>query len=775
MYRCIDGVQLAVDFFGFSNGKGGEKKMKKSSLWNPKAGQKSKGTVWDRIVNSSTNSNTALSILRSGPQAKKGNQRQFENREARRNEIKKLHDMYDKEKKKISKPKKSTHRKPIRKQRPRVESKREYARSLEEQMRAKAASRISETEEEESESIYDLRPATYNSNIVKKEKESYGNFLKAQMEERRQREEREYSYDKEIAPRDVRDEEENSRQIKRVKQQQYAADLQEQIRLRTASRRQDISLQQETAMVAQQQQYIERLSPKSTDRSSKNEYANYLRQQMKEKEERVRREKLEKQQYDEQIERDAQHYYDTIQRRHLGGTGTQQQQQTTSSSTTPSDAIDVLVSGTTTIRPRRRAESSAVEENRRRQMGSTGFLFGGSRCRAESSPVEKNRSRQMGSQGVFGSSPTRVSSVSPTPCVSAVSPTPRVSDNNISHSSVEVNRRRQMGSSGVFGATSPTRVSNNNNNNTNPATSPKSPGNYGHRKLRGVEQEDALMREREKAIEMKRVLDAQIEEKRRRKEREKQLELEREREEMKRIERDRREMESNAKRQESVVGRRQQNRRNSYRADDPEQTDMYQHPVVSVTRQPTPPAPRATATFSQEPTATITQEPRRRLLSSTPPDEKTNYRSRENSEEHVSHLQRQMELQNQLISSLQEQLKMQSNVSDRNAEKLGSLLRDSQKRREREEEERKQAREFNLRESHFRESSTFQPVTPSSNFESPSYRNAKDKYWNRIQSNAKSTYGELDHLAESYTETEYDYGEYDDDNGPITVSGVPII
>ena len=105
-------------------------------------------------------------------------------------------------------------------------------------------------------------------------------------------------------------------------------------------------------------------------------------------------------------------------------------------------------------------------------------------------------------------------------------------------------------------------------------------------------------------------------------------------------------------------------------------------------------------------------------------------------------------------------------------------MRENEKREEKrkEEEEEKRRRQARDRyDNHFRESSTFQPVSPSNNFESPSYRNAKDKYWNRIQSNAKSTYDELDHLAESYTETEYDYGEYGDDDGPVTVSGVPII
>ena len=172
------------------------------------------------------------------------------------------------------------------------------------------------------------------------------------------------------------------------------------------------------------------------------------------------------------------------------------------------------------------------------------------------------------------------------------------------------------------------------------------------------------------------------------------------------------------------------------------------------------------------------EEERRQMYRSRENSEEQ-YRSRENSEEqHVNHLQRQMELQNQLISSLQEQLKIQSNVSERNAERLHNLLRESEKREEKrkEEEEEKRRRQARDRyDNHFRESSTFQPVSPSNNFESPSYRNAKDKYWNRIQSNAKSTYDELDHLAESYTETEYDYGEYGDDDGPVTVSGVPII
>ena len=165
------------------------------------------------------------------------------------------------------------------------------------------------------------------------------------------------------------------------------------------------------------------------------------------------------------MDREAQRYYDTMQRRQLEGTNNNNTQQ----STTTSDAIDVLVSGSTTIRPKRRAESSAVAENRRKQMGSTGFLFGTSRRRVESSQVEENRRRQMGSTGVFGGSQ---------------SPS--------HHSNVK--------------SMSPK------NNVTTPASSPRQ-GGYGHRKLRAVEQQDQLMREREKAMQMKQVLDAQIEEK----------------------------------------------------------------------------------------------------------------------------------------------------------------------------------------------------------------------------------------------------------------------
>ena len=36
--------------------------------------------------------------------------------------------------------------------------------------------------EEEAESLYDLRPSTYKSNIIMEEKQNYGNFLKAQIE-----------------------------------------------------------------------------------------------------------------------------------------------------------------------------------------------------------------------------------------------------------------------------------------------------------------------------------------------------------------------------------------------------------------------------------------------------------------------------------------------------------------------------------------------------------------------------------------------------------------
>ena len=168
----------------------------KSSLWKPKPGQKSKGTVWDRITKSSTNSNTALSILRSG--SKNGNERRFENREARRNELERLHEAYDSKKKNVtSKPANRKPKKDIRKKRPRVESKQEYAQSLQEQMRQRREmekNRLAEERrlvEEEAESLYDLRPSTYKSNIIMEEKQNYGDFLKAQIEEKRQRENRE--------------------------------------------------------------------------------------------------------------------------------------------------------------------------------------------------------------------------------------------------------------------------------------------------------------------------------------------------------------------------------------------------------------------------------------------------------------------------------------------------------------------------------------------------------------------------------------------------------
>ena len=62
-------------------------------------GQKSKGTVWDRITKSSTNSNTALSILRSG--SKSGKRRRFENRSSTK-AVERLHEAYDSKKKNVS-------------------------------------------------------------------------------------------------------------------------------------------------------------------------------------------------------------------------------------------------------------------------------------------------------------------------------------------------------------------------------------------------------------------------------------------------------------------------------------------------------------------------------------------------------------------------------------------------------------------------------------------------------------------------------------------------
>ena len=640
--------------------------------------------------------------------------------------------MYDDRKKKVSrKPVEKNIKKSIRKKRPRVESKQEYAQSLQEQMRQKRPaeeSRLVEKKRGGDESIYDLDSSAYKSNIVMEERESYGNFLKAQIEEKRQRENRERS--SEISRNDMSsDFVEESREMKREKQQQYAADLQEQIRIRAASRR-DFRVKETPIQQYQTEEahHIDRLSPKSTDRSSKNEYANYLRQQIEEKKKRDHQRKIEKQKYEERMDLEAQRYYDTMQRRQLEGTNHSPAEQQTTTTTTTSDAIDVLVSGSTTIMPRRRAESSAVEENRRKQMGSTGFLFGTSRRRAESSQVEENRKRQMGSSGIFGGGGAK--------------------SNNSYDNNSNNNNSRDMCSKNV----------------TSSPTNRHDGGGYGHRKLRAVEQEDELMREREKAMRMKQVLDAQIEEKRKRKEREKTLELEREQEEMRRIERDRREMENNTDRSRHTKKKIDSKVAVVVDYQQEENEKELSKKTFQFHSNDKDPRPR---TIRE-----VVSNERRSPIGSSRDD--MSYPSDKNGEEHVLHLQRQMELQNQLISSLQEQLKMQSNVSERNAERLSNLLRESKSRKEYDEEmRRRQVRDRH--DNHFRESSTFQPVTVSNSYESPAYRGAKDKYWDRVQNNAKSTYDELDHLAESYTETDYDFGEYGEDDAPLTVSGVPII
>lgn len=321
--------------------------------------------------------------------------------------------------------------------------------------------------------------------------------------------------------------------------------------------------------------------------------------------------------------------------------------------------------------------------------------------------------------------------------------------------------------------------------------------------MRAAEQEDALAREREKANEMKRALDAQIEEKRRRRQRERALERQREQDEANRIERERREIEErerNARRDmggdlssmndglaqehHSSPPERETEPEIHYQpASKPRPNDLFA-PAEPIRSRGDIEHSAHTSAYSDDHSPTDHSSSRYQVVKSAqraPPSRRDRrFGGTEDgavaseSSRDVRDLRKQMDLQSKLIESLQDQIQMQASMSKSNMARIENMRQDQQQTQRRAEM--------------MRTETSFQPISdPFEGGRRPEMdRAAFDPYWSSVKQNANQTYDELDAFVKSIGGTYFDMGvggssefqgiaQNNRPASPVNVSGVPII